>query len=315
MKLVNVSMIKEGEKEQPAKQNKIKGQRHGRTAFWFLLPNLSGFLVFTLTPILAVFVLSLFEWSLIAEPKFVGLRNYIYLFTSDSNFIRVLLNTIFFTIVYLTLNLLVSLTFAAWLNQKIKGIAVYRAILFLPVLVPPVAIALIWQFMYEPSVGLINHLMEAIGLSAVNWLGNEDYAMFALIIMCVWQQFGYNMLIFLAALKGIPQTILEAASIDGAKPLTKFFKISIPSISPAILFAMVMTLITSFQIFDQVFILTNGGPGYATEVLGLYIYKNAFEWFQMGYGAALAVVLFVIILIVTLIQLILQKKWVHYETK
>lgn len=315
MKLVNVSMSKEGEKEQPAKQNKIKGQRHGRTAFWFLLPNLSGFLVFTLTPILAVFVLSLFEWSLIAEPKFVGLRNYIYLFTSDSNFIRVLLNTIFFTIVYLTLNLLVSLTFAAWLNQKIKGIAVYRAILFLPVLVPPVAIALIWQFMYEPSVGLINHLMEAIGLSAVNWLGNEDYAMFALIIMCVWQQFGYNMLIFLAALKGIPQTILEAASIDGAKPLTKFFKISIPSISPAILFAMVMTLITSFQIFDQVFILTNGGPGYATEVLGLYIYKNAFEWFQMGYGAALAVVLFVIILIVTLIQLILQKKWVHYETK
>ncbi|WP_058308545.1 carbohydrate ABC transporter permease [Gracilibacillus massiliensis] len=307
--------VKKNKSDSKNTYKKLSKTNHGRTAFLFLLPNLSGFLIFTLFPIMAVFVLSLFEWSLLSDPKFVGLQNYIDLFTNDNNFIRVLLNTIFFTVVYVSLNLLVALIFAAWLNQKIKGIGVYRAILFLPVLVPPVAIALIWQFMYEPQVGLINNLLELIGFEGVNWLGNSDYAMFALIIMCVWQQFGYNMLIFLAALKGIPQTLLEAASIDGAKPLTRFIRISLPTISPAILFGTVMTLITSFQIFDQVFILTNGGPGYATEVLGLYIYKNAFDWFQMGYGAALAVVLFVIILTVTLIQLLLQKKWVHYETK
>lgn len=297
------------------KNKKVRKKRPGLTAFLFLLPNLTGFLVFTLVPILAVFVLSLFNWSLISEPKFVGFQNYIDLFTADSNFIRVLLNTLFFVAVYLSLNLIISLIFASWLNQKIKGIAIYRAILFLPVLVPPVAIALIWQFMYEPELGMFNNILAYFGIEGTNWLGNSSTAMLALIIMCVWQQFGYNMLIFLAALKGIPTTILEAASIDGAKPLTKFFKVSLPSISPAILFASVMTLITSFQIFDQVFILTNGGPGSATEVLGLYIYKNAFEWFQMGYGATLAVVLFLMILLVTVFQLILQKKWVHYETK
>ncbi|WP_026574259.1 carbohydrate ABC transporter permease [Bacillus sp. UNC438CL73TsuS30] len=284
-------------------------------ALLFLLPNLTGFLIFTVIPIIATFLLSLFDWSLIAEPKFVGFDNYIHLFTRDPEFGSVIFNTFFYVIVYVVLNLIVSIGFAAWLNQKIKGIKIYRALLFLPVLVSPVAIAMVWQWMYEPESGLLNWLLQLVGIHGPNWIGNTKWAMISLILMCVWQNFGYNMIIFLAALQGVSPSILEAASIDGAGPFVRFFKIMLPAISPAIFFGTVMTLINAFQVFDQAYVLTNGGPGNATEVLGLYIYKNAFQWFKMGNGAALAVIMFSFILIITVIQLVLQKKWVHYETK
>ncbi|MBZ5752168.1 carbohydrate ABC transporter permease [Metabacillus rhizolycopersici] len=299
------------------KETKAKKKKSSdvRAAFWFLLPNLTGFLTFTFIPIIATFVLSLFEWSLISEPKFVGFDNYINLFSKDTVFGSVIFNTFFYVIVYVVLNLIVSVGFAVWLNQKIKGIKIYRAFLFLPVLVSPVAIAMVWQWMYEPQNGLINEMLQWIGIQGPNWLGDSKWAMIALILMCVWQNFGYNMIIFLAALQGVPQSMLEAASIDGAGPFVRFFKIMLPAISPAIFFGTVMTLINAFQVFDQAYVLTNGGPGNATEVLGLYIYKNAFQWFEMGKGAAIAVIMFGFILIITLLQLVLQKKWVHYETK
>jgi multiple sugar transport system permease protein len=297
------------------KKKKLRKNSEGRIAFLFLLPNLSGFLLFTLLPILASFVLSLFDWSLIAQPKFVGFRNYIHLFTKDPQFGTVIFNTFFYVIVYVALNVIVSIGFAAWLNQKIKGIKIYRALLFLPVLVSPVAISMIWQWMYDEQNGLINSVLHHFGIHGPNWLGDTKWAMISLILMCLWQNFGYNMIIFLAAFQGVPMSLIEAASIDGAGPFVRFFKIMLPTISPAIFFGTVMTLITSFQIFDQAYVLTNGGPGNATEVLGLYVYKNAFQWFKMGYGAALAVIMFGFILIVTLIQLALQRKWVHYETK
>lgn len=304
---------KQLETHKKTKFKRIKSD--GYTAFLFLLPNLSGFLLFTLIPIFASFVLSLFDWSLVSAPKFVGFQNYVHLFTKDPEFKPVILNTLYYVVVYVILNLIVSIGFAAWLNQKIKGIKIYRFLLFLPVLVSPVAIAMVWQWMYDPQNGLINTALNHFGFHGPNWLGDSKWAMIALILMCLWQNFGYNMIIFLAAFQGVPKSILEAASIDGAGPMVRFFKIMIPSISPAIFFGMVMTLITSFQLFDQAFVLTNGGPGNATEVLGLYVYKNAFQWFKMGYGSALAVIMFLFILIVTLIQLALQRKWVHYETK
>lgn len=305
-------------KKQVNVQKKTEAKKQNsdfRAAVWFLLPNFSGFLLFTLIPIIATFLLSLFDWSLISKPQFVGLQNYVNLFTKDAQFGKVIFNTLFYVVVYVVLNLIVSIGFAAWLNQKIKGITIFRALLFLPVLVSPVAIAMVWQWMYEPNNGLINWALRLIGIQGPNWLGDTKWAMIALILMCVWQNFGYNMLIFLAALQGVPQSLMEAASVDGAGPLVRFFKIMLPAISPAIFFGTVMTLINAFQVFDQAYVLTNGGPGNATEVLGLYVYKNAFQWFKMGNGAALAVIMFSFILLVTLIQLVLQKKWVHYETK
>lgn len=303
---------KELEKEHIKKKRKWKSD--GFAAIGFLAPNLTGFLVFTFIPILASFILSLFNWSLVSDPQFVGFDNYIHLFTNDPMFITVIFNTLLFVIVYVSLNLVFSIGFAAWLNQKIKGIKIYQAILFLPVLVSPVAISMVWQWMYEPENGLINSILGLVGIDGPNWLGDTKWAMVALVFMCVWQNFGYNMMIFLAALQGIPKSLTEAASIDGAGPVTTFFRIMLPTISPAIFFGAVMTLINAFQVFDQAYVLTNGGPGSATEVLGLYIYKNAFQWFQMGSGAALAVIMFSFILLVTLIQFIFQKKWVHYES-
>lgn len=282
-------------------------------AFWFLLPNLLGFFIFTLFPIIMALVLSLFKWTLTSPPKFVGLHNYVQLFTKDVLFAGVVGHTLYYVVVYVSLNLVVSVSFAAWLNRKMRGIQVYRAFLFMPVLIPPVAIAMIWQWLYNPDYGLIDGFLKTLGLTGPNWLGDENWAMPGLIIMSAWEQFGYNMLIFLAGLQAVPKDLLEAASIDGATGIRKFFTIQLPMISPSIFFGMVMTLITSFQTFDQAFVLTNGGPGSATDILGLYIYNNAFVYFKMGYGSSIAMVMFAFIIIVTLIQLRLQRRWVHYE--
>ncbi|WP_099352545.1 carbohydrate ABC transporter permease [Fredinandcohnia onubensis] len=313
---MNLSYVENEKKAATVKKTKrSRKTSDSRAAIFFLLPNLTGFLVFTLIPIIATFLLSLFEWSLISEPKFVGFHNYVRLFTQNPDFGQVIFNTLFYVIVYVLLNLVVSLGFATWLSQKIKGIKIYRALLFLPVLVSPVAIAMVWQWMFEPQNGLLNWAFQLVGLQGPNWLGDTKWAMISLIIMCVWQNFGYNMIIYLAAMQGVSPSVLEAASIDGAGPIVRFFRITLPAISPAIFFGTVMTLINAFQIFDQAYVLTNGGPGNSTEVLGLYIYKNAFQWFKMGDAAALAVIMFGFILLVTIIQLVLQKKWVHYETK
>jgi multiple sugar transport system permease protein len=283
-------------------------------AFFFLLPNIAGFLLFTLVPIIAAFALSLYDWPLISEPKFIGFGNYIRLFAKDPLFGQVIWNTLVYVVFYVAANLVVSLALAVWLSQEIRGIKIFRAIFFLPVLVPPVAISLIWQWIYAPGNGLINALLAVFGLQGPNWLGDTHWAMASLILMSVWQLFGYNMLIFIAGIKGIPQALYESASIDGAGGWARFWWITVPMLSPSIFFAMVMTLITSFQTFDQVFVLTNGGPGSATEILGLYVYNNAFLWFRMGYGAAVAVIMFLFILAVTILQMRLQRKWVHYET-
>ncbi|MCL6632571.1 MAG: sugar ABC transporter permease [Alicyclobacillus herbarius] len=290
-----------------------KRRSAARVAFWFLLPNLIGFICFTLLPIVMALGLSLFKWSLTSPPEFVGLSNYVTLFVHDVLFGQVLFHTVYYVAVYVTLNLVVSLSFAVWLNRKIKGIQVFRAVLFLPVLVPPVAISMVWQWLYNPDYGLIDSVLKSLGLSGPNWLGNEHWAMPALVLMSVWEQFGYNMLIFLAGLQSVSRDLLEAAAIDGAGRWRRFWRIQLPMISPSVFFGMVMTLITSFQTFDQVFVLTNGGPGDATDVLGLYIYNNAFNYFKIGYGSTIAVVMFLIIMIVTMIQLRLQKRWVHYE--
>ena len=284
-------------------------------AFLFILPNVLGFLVFLLLPILATLGLSLFEWPIMRPPTFIGFSNFVQLFSADPAFGRVVRNTFVFVGSYVAVNVVVALTFAVWVTSVRAGSSVFRSILYLPVLVTPVAISMIWQLIYAPRFGLLNWVLGKVGINGPNWLGSMDWAMVALVLMTVWQLFAQNMFIFVAGIQGIPVTIYEAAEIDGARRWARFIHITLPMLSPILFFGITLTLITSFQTFDQVFVLTQGGPGDATNILGLYVYNNAFRYFRMGYGAAVAVVIFVIVLIITMLQFRGQRRWVYYESE
>jgi len=266
-------------------------------------------------PIFATLGLSLFKWPIIEPPSFIGLANFVEMFTQDPAFGRVVLNTIVYVALYVSINVVVALCLAAWLSSIRAGATVFRSVLYLPVLVTPVAIAMIWQWIYAPRFGLLNWVLGRIGIAGPNWLGSTQWAMVALVIMTVWQLFAQNMFIFIAGIQGIPSTYFEAAEIDGAGRARRFFSITLPMLSPVLFFGITVTLITSFQTFDQVFVLTQGGPGEATNILGLYVYSNAFRYFRMGYGASVAVVLFAFVLAITLLQFWGQRRWVYYESQ
>lgn len=283
-------------------------------ALLFLLPNLLGFLAFMLLPMAATLGLSLFDWPIIRAPTFVGLRNFTELFGTDPVFGRVVRNTFVYVITYVSANVIVALALAVWVTSVRAGSSVFRSVLYLPVLVSPVAIAMVWQWIYAPRFGLINWLLSRVGVTGPNWLGSTRWAMGALVVMTVWQLFAQNMFIFVAGLGGISVSLYEAAEIDGARPWRRFLNITLPMLSPILFFGITMTLITSFQTFDQVYVLTQGGPGEATNILGLYVYSNAFRYFKMGYGASVAVVLFAIVLAITVAQFRGQRRWVYYDS-
>ena len=284
------------------------------SAYAFLLPNGLGFLAFTLIPIVASLVLSLFNWPLQSAPTFVGLSNYVDLVTKDPVFKQVFLNTLFYVVGYVPLNLVLSLGIAVWLSSRISGKNLFRVVFFLPVVTPMVANALIWTLLYAPGNGVFDwFLRSVVRLPAPNWLGSQTLAMPAMIVMSVWQGFGYNMLILSAGLQVIPRELYEAAAIDGASKPRRFWSVTLPLLTPFLFFALVMTLITSFQVFTQPYILTSGGPGVSTTTLVLYLYNNGFQFYKMGYASALAWILFVIIMVITAMQFVAQKRWVHYD--
>jgi multiple sugar transport system permease protein len=207
----------------------------------------------------------------------------------------------------------VSMGLALWLNTRLRGLTFYRLAFFLPVVTVTVAVSLIWKWMYEPRVGIINQALALFGITGPTWLGDTAWAMPALIILGLWKGFGYNMVLFLAGLQGIPATLYEAAMIDGANGWQRFWKITLPLLSPAMFLAVILTVISSFQIFDQAFIMTAGGPSNATNTIVLYIFQNGFQFFKMGYASAIAWALFAVIFSFTLIQMWLQRHWVQYE--
>ena len=282
-------------------------------AYLFLAPNILGFLFFTLFSLVVAFGLSFFRWSLLTAPEFTGVSNYVQLFTVDPVFHQVLLNTLYFVFGYVPLNIVLSLGVAMWLSGRIWAKNLFRIIMFIPVMTPGVAVALVWLLMYDPS-GIINQVLFALfHIRGPNWLASNTWAMPAVILMSLWYGFGYNMLVFSAGLQSIPRPLYEAAAIDGAKRWRGFWSITLPLLSPTIFFGIVLTLITSFQVFDQVYILTGGGPGINTTTLVLYTYQNGFVYYHMGYAATISTVLFVLIMLVTICQFLLQKKWVYYE--
>ena len=286
--------------------------REALAAYLFILPSFLGFAIFLLVPMVMSAGLSLYDWELLRPPFFIGLDNYRDLFR-DPLFKTVLFNSAYYAFGLVPLNIVISLSLALWLNTKLRGLTFFRLAFFLPVVTVTVAVSLIWKWMYEPRVGIVNAALGAFGIAGPNWLADPFWAMPALIILGLWKGFGYNMVLFLAGLQGIPSTLYEAAMIDGANAWQRFWKITLPLLSPAMFLAVILTVISSFQVFDQAFVMTAGGPSNATNTIVLYIFQNGFLFFKMGYASAIAWALFAVIFTFTLIQMWLQRHWVQYE--
>jgi multiple sugar transport system permease protein len=266
-----------------------------------ILPNILGFLCFNLGPILASLGMIFTDWTLVHAPNFVGLENFRKLL-SDDIFRTALGNTFYYVGAFVPLVTVFSFLLANLLDRKLRGIAVYRTVYFLPSVCMFVSIAILWQWLYHPTAGVINYFLHQIGIEGPGWLTDRRWAMPAIVLMDVWRSVGYYGLIFLAGLQGIPQEFYEAAEIDGAGAWAKMRRITIPLIFPTTFFVLVMAFISAFQLFGEPYIMTGGGPGYATTTLVFLIYRNAFEGFKMGYASLQAWVLFAVIFVVTLVQ-------------
>ena len=284
----------------------------GRWALLFLAPTLLGLAILSAGPILATLGISLTRWDLLTAPKPAGLENYTNLI-SDDRFLKALRNTFFYTIVSVPLGLTIALGLALALNVRVRGIAWIRTAYFLPVVTSTIAIALVWQWIYSPESGLLNEAVGLVGIPAQKWLGNPTLAMPAIVAMSIWQGLGVNVIIFLAALQAIPSDLLDAASVDGAGRWARFRYVVLPLLTPAIFFTGVLSLISSFQVFDQVFVLVKPRPTDATITVVYFIYENGFKFFKMGYASAAAWVLFLIVALFTAIYFWSQNRWVHYQ--
>ena len=276
-------------------------------------PWLLGFLCFVAGPMLATFVISFLDWSLLAPPEWAGLDNYARL-VKDPLFYTVLYNTAFISFLSVPLQLVIALLIALGLNERIRGVNFYRTIFYLPSQMPVVASALLWLWVFNPEFGLANALLSAIGLTPLRWLFDPNLSKPSIVLITLWGGIGTPLIIFLAGLQGVPVSLHEAASIDGAGALSRFRHVTLPLLSPIIFFNLIIGIIASFQAyFTLVFVTTQGGPANSSLIFIVYIYYKAFRDFDMSYAAALAWVLFLIVLVLTGINFLLARFWVHYE--
>lgn len=286
------------------------GMTRGKTVFWlciFLLPNFIGFLTFIGVPIVSSLIISFTDWDLIGSITFTGFENYIRL-VQDSKFWISFRNTILFILGYLPLVLIFGLACALLLNQKMKFRAFFRATFFLPVITSWVAVSLVWKWLYNPEYGLINYGLSTIGIDGPQWLNDPSTAMIGVILASAWKDIGFVMVLFLGGLQNISPTYYEAASIDGASKIRQLWNITIPLLAPTTFFVTIISLINSFQVFDQVMIMTGGGPGGSTVVMVQNIYNHAFRYFEMGYASAMSWILFLVIFFFTWIQMKFQDR-------
>ena len=282
-------------------------------AYVFLLANVSLFAAFTIYPVFASFYYSLTKWTNLAEKgTFIGIDNYINL-AGDEIFRTVLVNTFYYTFGVIPLQTVLGLAIAVLLNQNVRLRTVYRAAYFVPVVTSMVAVSMVWQWMYQAQYGIINSFLKALGIEGPNWLFSKTWSMPAVIVMSIWKNVGYSIVLYLAALQGVPEQLYESAHIDGANAWQRFRHITIPLISATTFFIIVLSIIGSFQSFDQIYVLTQGGPGRTTSVIVHYLYQNGFQWFNMGYAAAIAWVLFAILFAFTLLQWSQRTRWVFGE--
>lgn len=269
--------------------------------FILLFPNLLIFLIFIVFPVVSTFGISFTSWDLLGEAEWIGIKNYINLFR-DETFLKVAGNTFYFTAVSVPVCLVLSFLMAVLLDGKIRYVKLWRAIYFLPVISSMVVAAIVWNWLYNPQFGLVNYFLGLFGIEGPSWLSDTKWAMPAVIITNIWKNMGYNMMLFLAGLQSISNSYYEAAELDGANFIQKTRYITLPMISFTTLFVLITSVIGSFQVFDLVMMMTDGGPARSTSVMVHYLYENAFSYFKMGYACAQAVVLTAIVLILTLLQ-------------
>jgi multiple sugar transport system permease protein len=296
-----------------------KTKRHStyrwKEALWgylFILPNFLLMLIFTLIPVLFAFGVSMTDWSLLSPPSFLGLENYINIFKDPVAKITIK-NTLLFTAMSVPLRIILPLLLAVALNQKIRGLAFYRTCYYLPVISASVAISMVFLMILDTNFGLLNKFLITIGLDPVAWLTSPKTALISIVLVTVWRGLGFNMIIFLAALQEVSEDLYAVADIDGANAIQKFFYLTVPLITPTIFFLVITGIIDSFQSFDLVYNMTDGGPARSTYLIGYYIWRQAFDYLHMGYGAALAYLLFFAILIITILQWVVRKRWVFGE--
>ena len=276
--------------------------------YLFILPALVGTIVFIIIPIFCSFGLSFTKWDLLNPIEFIGLSNYKAVLTEDA-FRKILINTFVYALSTTVFGVLIPLFLAYTLNCKIRGSEFFKTAYFLPFVTPMIVIGIIWEWIFDPNIGILNQVLHL----HINWLYDKNFAMPALIIVSVWKLIGYNMIIFLSGLSTMNNELLEASKIDGANGFETFKHVLIPLLSPTIFFVVIITAISSFQVFDLIYIMTQGGPLDSTNVLVYSIYKNAFEYFKIGKASALAYILFAIILSLTFLQWKFRKKFVYLE--
>ncbi len=280
--------------------------------YLYLFPTIIGLVLFSAGAVAASFFMSFTRWDMVTSPEWVWLDNYVNLWHSDL-FWEVFRNTFYFVVLAVPLSIVCSLAMALLANTGLRGITLFRTVYFLPVVSSMIAVALVWSWIFNPEYGLLNYLLRLLfGVQGPAWLDSTAWALPAMVIVTVWKGLGYSMVIFLAGLQNIPQDLYNAATIDGAGVWKKFRHITLPMLSPTTFFILVITLINAFQVFEQTYVLTKGGPANSTLTLSYYIYQNAFQFFQMGKAAAVAYVLFAIVFGVTLVQFRVQKRWVFY---
>lgn len=288
-----------------------RGRRHVGVALLFLAPSLIPLLLFMVLPMVASLGISLLRWDLLRPPVFVGLDNYAALL-GDADFRDALVHTFAFVAGYLPLVLVGGLAIALALNQRLRGLALFRTVYFLPMVTSWVVVALMWRWLLHPESGIVNYVLGLVGIGGPGWWADPLWALPSVIIASAWKDLGFVMVILLAGLQSIPEDYHEAAAVDGAGRWARFWRITLPLLSPSIFFVLVISLINNLQVFDQVWVMTAGGPAGATSVVVEQIVRNAFSYREMGYASAMSWVFFAIILVITAVQFRAQRRWVTY---
>jgi multiple sugar transport system permease protein len=287
--------------------------REALIGYLFASPVILGLVIWVMGPMIGSFLVSLTDWNVLSAPHWLGLRNYVRLFTSDYFFSNSLLVTVYYVLLNVVLTFVYSLALALLLNQKVRGQGIYRAVFYLPAIVPIVASSALWLWLYNPDFGLFNEILQGLGLRKSLWLVGQSTVVPSLVLMTVWGGAGNTIVIFLAALQGVPRQLLEAVEIDGGTWWHKFWAVTWPLISPVTFFNLVVGLINSFQIFTQSYIMTSGGPNNASLFYVYLMYREGFERNNMGNAAALAWILFLIVSLLGLVLFRWSRGWVHYE--
>jgi multiple sugar transport system permease protein len=295
------------------RRSKMRLQTKGNIlGYLFASPWILGFLIFTIYPVCSSLYYSFTNFNTLKAPVWIGITNYVILFTRDPRFWKSLSNTLYYAIFSVPLGIIAGVLIALLLNQKVKGMRFFRTIFYLPTVVSSVASALLWMWILEPNFGLLNTMLAKVGITGPGWLTDPAWSKNSLILMSLWSV-GGGMLIYLAALQDVPQSLYESATIDGANTFTQFFHITIPMITPTLFFNLIMGVIGGLQVFNQAFIMTSGGPSYSTYFLAYHLYNRAFGDYQMGYASAMAWVLLLLTLLLSLLIMKTSTKWVYYE--